>query len=198
MSIRKPLVRMIAFAFACILCVACVGCDGSDNNSTVKPTLDDTNVKEWWAFDPSDKEPSLIVRKDGTASYKNVEYAKCEVTDNMYRLTDDKGTVLELEYRNTDNGNRYIYDIWEYDRTEGNSGSSVVGVWENGYNYFEFTVKGTFQEDGVFFGHYSVDVNEGTIQLSYERDLPDTVLYYKIENDHMTVRYPFIMYPFVQ
>ena len=197
MSIRKSLVRIVAFALVCMLCMICAGCDES-NNSTAKPTLDDSNVKEWWALDPSDKEPVLIVRKDGTASYKKVEYAKCEVADNMYKLTDDKGTVLELEYKDAGNGNRYIYDIWEYDRTDGTSGPSVVGVWECGNNYYEFSAKGTFQEDGVFFGYYTVDVNAGTIRLAYERDLPDTVMYYQIENDHMTVRYPFIMYPFVQ
>ena len=197
MGIRKSLVRIIAFALMCALCMACAGCDGS-NNSTAKPTLDDSNVKEWWAFDPSDAKPSLIVRKDGTAQYKNVEYARCEITDNSYRLTDEKGAVLDLEFRDAENGNRYIYDVWEYERTEGDKGPSVVGVWECGNNYYEFSAKGTFQEDGVFFGHYSVDVNAGTIRLMYERDLSDTVMYYHIENDHMTVRYPFIMYPFKQ
>ena len=197
MSIRKTVVRILSLLLVCMLCMACTGCKGS-NNSTAKPTWDATNVSEWWAFDPSDDGPALIVRKDGTASYKGVEYKKCEVTDNMYKLTDDKGAVLELEYKDTENGNRYIYDIWEYDRTDGAKGPSVVGVWESGNNYYEFTAKGTFQEDGVFFGHYSVDVNAGTIRLMYERDLADTLMYYHIENDHMTVRYPFIMYRFEQ
>ena len=48
MSIRKSFVRIFALALVCALCIACVGCDGSKNNSTVKPTLDDSNVKEWW------------------------------------------------------------------------------------------------------------------------------------------------------
>lgn len=197
MSIRKSFVRIFALALVCALCIACVGCDGSKNNSTVKPTLDDSNVKEWWAFDYDEETPALIIRKDGTASYKGVEYAGYEITDNMYKLTDASGAVLELEFSDK-GGKRQLYDIWEYKRTYGTSGPSVVGVWESGNNYFEFTVNQTFQEDGMFFGHYSVDVNAGTVKLMYERDLDDTVFYYHIENDVMTVRYPFLVVPYTQ
>ncbi len=179
------------------MCMICTGCNGSKNNSTVKPTLDDSNVKEWWAFSYDEKVPALILRKDGTASYKGTEYVRYETAENMYKLTDENGATLELEYSEK-NGKRLLYDIWEYKRTYGDSGPSVVGVWESGRNYFEFTTNQTFQEDGVFFGHYSVDVDAGTVKLVYERDLDDTIFYYHIENDVMTVRYPFVMIPFTQ
>ena len=54
------------------------------------------------------------------------------------------------------------------------------------------TEKGTFLEDGVLPGYYYVN-DDGTIRLNYEGNLPETVFYYSVHDDVMTIEYPWVM-----
>ena len=49
-------------------------------------------------------------------------------------------------------------------------------------------------EDGLFVGDYFLE-GDGKVRLDYYDDVPDSVLYYSIQGDEMTIEYPWDMVP---
>lgn len=78
---------------------------------------------------------------------------------------------------------------------DGEIQTDLVGKWKDESDNwsFEFTDKGTFMEDDYFPGYYVENTEEHTIKLIYNDHFEDTVCYYSIEGDELTLEYPWRM-----
>ena len=182
MKVKKLLAIVSVLAF-CILAFA--GCGKKKSKETV----------DQWAYPHDTETPVLSLYKDGTATFKKQNYKKYELENNEIRLFDDKGLALAMTY--VDQGEtRYLFEktVYHYNTTFGSDGSTIVGVWESDERLsFEFTDRGTFLEDGVLPGYYTVDEEKGTIRLVYNEPIDDAVLYYTLQDGNLTIEYPWPM-----
>ncbi|MBO4484727.1 MAG: hypothetical protein J5738_05015 [Lachnospiraceae bacterium] len=202
--------KKIAFAWIGVLMIAVFSLSGCKNGSsgkhaanTVTPTASEAvktdEMSEQWVYVHDHAVPAMVFYKDGTATYDGVKYKSYEVLENTIRFTSESGTVVNIRYFDeTKNGEkrRTIYRITDYKLKPSTltGDSPVIGYWEfpeKNWSY-QFTANGTFLEDGVLPGRYYVN-DDGTIRLSYEGNLPETVFYYSIHDDVMTVEYPWVM-----
>ena len=165
-----------AFVFAAVLMTGC------------------GKVVESWAYIHDPQTEILALYDNGRAVYKGSDY-KYTKDDRYIVLTDKAGTETKLRYV-PDGDKMLLYERSVY--TYGGEGTpdSVVGAWgqDNGWSY-EFTDKGTFSEESIFFGHYTVDENEHTIKLMYDDPIEDAILYYSLDGNELTVDYPWPMVP---
>ena len=60
---------------------------------------------------------------------------------------------------------------------------------------FVFTADGAFSEDTAFSGMYTVDEETGSFRLDYGGIFESIVCYYTIEDNLLTVAYPWKVYP---
>ena len=172
---------------------------------------DEKKTAESWAYNFDDTTEVLRLNSDGSAfflakEYENGRQIKKEknfssyIKDDTYiTMKNSDGSELKLRYMRTDEGmNIYEKSIYRYSSNNVTEQNGVSGIWVNpelDKYYFEFTSAGTFLEDGVFTGHYEVNESEGTIRLKYNDPVPDTVFYYEINGDTMSVEYPWQMVP---
>ncbi|MBO4668501.1 MAG: hypothetical protein J5648_00830 [Lachnospiraceae bacterium] len=191
--------RAVLMAFSIMMmCFILTGCKEDTKNKE-----DLSNVAERWAYSHETDKAVLILYKDGTASFNGIKYKSYEVTDKSYKFTAEDGTVTEHRYYDGKDfdgqSRRYIYRKMYYqlvpDLLTGDS--PVIGYWQGVGEYeklsYQFTDKGTFYEDETLPGHYFVDEDEGSILLSYDGYLSNTLIYYSIDGDKMTVDYPWGM-----
>ena len=172
---KKTLLAIVGLLVVSAFCLA--GCGKKD-------------VTEEWGYAHDQSTPVLSFYKEGNAKYHDKDYKSYEITDKVIRLTDDKGNVTEIKY-NDEKEKRYIYESKTYEYSYGDDSSQLPGVWENKDSAsFQFTVKGTFLEDGIFPGHYYVNEEEHSIRLAYNDPMPDIYLYYSIDNGILTIEYP--------
>ncbi len=133
------------------------------------------------------------MENDGKAVYKGntYEYSKDE---QFFTLTDEQGNVLKMRYTEDKDG-MLLYETTTYQYAGEGEADGLIGLWENESQHwsYEFTVKGTFLEDGVFPGYYILDEEAGTIKLIYNDHFEDTYVYYSIEDGELTVEYPWPM-----
>jgi hypothetical protein len=166
---------------------------------------------ESWAYNFEDTAEVLRFDSDGTAFYLAKEYengvqvkkeknfSSYNKDDSYYTLKSSNGEELKFRYLRNDDG-MVIYEksTYKYSSVNTEAQNGVLGVWINPEfekYYFEFTSSGTFMEDGIFAGYYEVNESEGTIKLKYNDPVPDTVFYYQINGDEMTVEYPWQLVP---
>ncbi|MBO4398552.1 MAG: hypothetical protein J5795_00300 [Lachnospiraceae bacterium] len=185
------------------------GCGKSKNGwaakeASVTPTATTPakaeNVSQQWVYIHDRGNLAMVFYKDGTALYNGEKYKSYEEGEEKIRLTSEDGTVTDIRYfdETTKDGEkrRTIYRITDYKLTPSSlmGDSPVIGYWivpEKNWSY-QFTEKGTFLEDGVLPGYYYVN-DDGTIRLNYEGNLPETVFYYSVHDDVMTIEYPWVM-----
>ncbi len=145
-----------------------------------------------WAYIHDDQTTVLWLKENGTAVFHDKKYTY-DCTDTTIVLTDGgKETALRYQW---DGDDIYLYEqtIYTYDGTDTPDG--LVGKWvseENNWS-FEFTKQGTFDEDGYFPGHYTVDEAEGTFKLMYNDPFEDTTCYYRIDGSNLLIEYPWHM-----
>ncbi|MCR4764294.1 MAG: hypothetical protein K5696_12275 [Lachnospiraceae bacterium] len=149
---------------------------------------------EHWAYIHAPEEEVLTLSADGSAVYKG-EKVTCTKDGSFITLKDASGT--ESLHRYVMDGDKMIfYERSVYTRDAQVAGSGVVGVWtqDNGWSY-QFTEEGTFSEESIFHGHYSVDEAGGSIRLMYDDPIEDAVLYYQLSEDgnQLTIDYPWPM-----
>ncbi|MBR4343764.1 MAG: hypothetical protein IKP88_13895 [Lachnospiraceae bacterium] len=164
---------------------------------------------ESWAYNFEKTKEILRLNSDGTASYvikvyengeqvkKTKEYKSYKKDDSYITLTDKNGSELRLRYFKDDSGIT-VYETTEYEPILRKDENGIAGVWadKNNHDYFyDFTVDGSFYEDGYFTGKYTVDAEKGTINFVYDGDSSKAVLYYKLEGDSLTIEYPWPMVP---
>lgn len=145
-----------------------------------------------WAY-IHDKEKAAMKIKADTLTLDGDSYGY--TLEGDFIMLTRKGETTALRYLvNEDGSEMYIYKHSLY-TLEGEKGEGLVGKWvgENGKWSFTFKDNGEFNEDGYFPGHYSVDSENATFKLMYEDRFEDTVCYYSLEGDTLTVEYPWLM-----
>ena len=183
MSIFKPMKnpRFSAVVIAAVLALNILcGCGGKAQH---------------WAYNHEPDKEVLTLYDNGRAVFEDSEctYVK---DASFITLTGKDGKATSHRYEQ--NGDELVfYKAAVYNRESGSKDDGIIGKWvqDNGRNLFEFTKEGQFNEDGYFYGHYTVKENEGTIKLMYVDPLQDTLLYYRLDGDTMIIEYPWTLVP---
>jgi len=145
---------------------------------------------ESWAYDYETTDELLALYDDGKAVFEGKKYTY-EKDDDSITLTDKDGNSVEHRYyMENDNMVFYIKSVYDY-QGEGTP-DSIVGNWKCGRNIFRFTdeSKSEFSEEDIFHGHYLVDKENSSIKLMYTDPMPDTILYYSLDGNKLTIDYP--------
>ncbi|MBO4458455.1 MAG: hypothetical protein J5802_12115 [Butyrivibrio sp.] len=147
---------------------------------------------ESWAYNHEPTEEALALYDDGKAVFKGESY-KYVKDDDSITLTDKDGNSVEHRYY-MDKDTMVFYDESVYDYQGEGQPDGIVGTWkqDNGW-VFTFTPEGEFSEEDIFYGHYSVDEENSSIKLMYSDPLEDTILYYSVDGNKLTVDYPWPM-----
>ncbi len=147
---------------------------------------------EKWAYIHEPTEEIIALSDNGKATYKGSEYTY-KKDDSYITLEDANGQEESLRYEM--NGDQMtLYEKSTYTRQGATDNDSVIGRWtqDNGWSY-EFTKEGTFSEENIFYGHYSIDETNSCIRLMYDDPIEDAYLYYTLNGDKLTVAYPWPM-----
>ena len=148
-----------------------------------------------WAYDHDPKTAVLVLKQDGSAKYDGTKYDRFSFDGAFLTLTASDGTAQTIRCVQDVKG-LLVYRSTVYERESGNDG--LPGVWrDDADNWtFEFTNTGAFMEDGYFPGTYTVDEAAGSFRLHYAGgQLDDTVCYYTLDGNTLTVEYPWRMVP---
>lgn len=143
-----------------------------------------------WAYIHDDKNPVLVITGD-KATYEGEQYT-CTVGESSITLKSGE-TEIVIPYIE-DGKDLLIYKTTTYKYQGKNQPEGIVGQWKADNNWeFEFTDEGTFKEDGYFPGYYVVDEDTSSFKLIYNDHFEDTVCYYSINGDELTIQYPWKM-----
>ena len=149
-----------------------------------------------WAYIHDPETEILSLSDNGKAVYKGSNYTYTK-DDSFITLNSADGSEIKMRYMPDakDEGSMTLYESKPYYFKGDGRPDGVIGLWldENDRSSYEFTGNGTFKEDNIFFGHYSVDDDAGTIKLMYDEPMEDTLLYYSLEDGVLTVDYPWPM-----
>ena len=148
-----------------------------------------------WAYDHDSKTAVLVLKQDGSAKYDGAKYDRFAYDGERLTLTASDGTAQTIRCTHDGEG-LLFYRSTVYERESGSDG--LPGVWHDSADNwtFEFTNTGGFMEDGYFPGTYTVDEDAGSFRLHYAGgQLDDTVCYYTLDGDTLTVEYPWRMVP---
>ena len=154
-------------------------------------TAEEENLVGKWAYSHDPKKAELTIRRDGKAVYGKKAY-RFSIDSERITLTDAAGAELSLRYQLNEDG-MLLYRQAVYIREEEQDG--ITGLWScpaENWSY-QFTPQGTFLEDGVFPGYYSVDEEASTFKLMYSSHFEDTVCYYQLDGNSLLVEYPWQM-----
>jgi len=168
-------ISILFASLAAILCLA--ACNKEQDIATEDPQGEEFATITFTA-EKAGGDTKTAINVEGTSSVS-------------YLWTDEDLDNIKL-YEVTKNG-MLLYQSKEYTFDGGKDASKLIGMWRSGNSLFEFTEKGTFDEDGYFFGHYLIDEEAGTIKLMYEAPLEDTILYYNLDGEKLTIDYPWPM-----
>ncbi len=144
-----------------------------------------------WAYEHDPETEAIRFQKNGKARYEGKQY-RFQCDGEYIILSAADGSLLKLRYQMDEKG-MLLYRSSEYQREEEQPG--LVGFWScPGQNWsYQFTSRGTFMEDGVFTGYYSVDENASTFTLMYTGGFDNTTCYFERDGNRMTVEYPWQM-----
>ncbi|WP_026527925.1 hypothetical protein [Butyrivibrio sp. VCD2006] len=167
----------------------------------ILPTGCGSKKIESWAYTHEPDKETIALYDNGKAVFKGENYTYTK-DDSWITLTDKSKNELKLRYEMNGEGmTLYEKSTYKLDKsaenaeTENNGdGESIIGTWvqDNGWSYV-FTPEGEFSEEGIFFGHYSVDDEKSCIRLMYNDPIEDAFLYYTLNGDELTVDYPWPM-----
>ncbi len=178
---------LITFFSICILLVSLAGCGKND--------ADAGGIYGSWAYVHDKGTEIAVFHTDKTAKYEKKKYT-FEYDDQFITLKDSKGDTIQLRYELNGTG-MYLYKNTTYVYQGEGEPDGLVGEWvskqESGDWTFTFTDQGTFYEDGVFPGYYSVGDDNVTFKLVYNDQFEDTVCYYQIEGNTLHIQYPWQM-----
>ena len=178
MRVKKSLVLLLTFS---IMIAIFTGC------SDKKGSLDGK-----WAY-IHDKEAAALTIDNGKAVLDGTGY-KCSYDDSFITLTNSDTETRKLRYLIAEDY-LVLYKQTDYTYTGEGAPTGIVGLWEDTADNwsYEFTEEGNFVEDGFFSGTYKENPSEQTITLDYNEDFQDTVIYYSISGDQITIEYPWKM-----
>jgi len=186
---NKTIIRINSIILIVFFVLGMSGC----GKTQVVQTAEEIALHGEWCYSHDEKKPVAVFSEDRSAKFEGVKYQyTCE--EGSINLTDKDGVVKKLRY--LANGDKmYVYIQSTYTRQQEWGGTGIVGVWhceEKGWT-FEFTDKGTFMEDGALTGYYEVNEESGTIKLMYLEALEDTVFFYELTDNTLSVEYPWLM-----
>lgn len=191
-SCFSPYPSGIFFLGICIAlflsCAFFFGSEASPAESGAFPLLGE------WAYD---YEPTVLVLRleaNGNAWYLGKDYTWAD-QGSFLKLADPEGNTLMLRYAVSET-QKVIYPRTFYRRgthVEGEGG--LIGVWEgvSDGSSFVFTPAGYFLEDSAFSGNFMADPEAGTFLLHYGEVFADTLCYYGVENEILSVEYPWVI-----
>lgn len=147
---------------------------------------------ESWAYSHEPTKETIALYDNGKAVYKGVGYRYVK-DDSYITLIDKDKNEIKLRYTMGKDG-MILYEKSTYKLAEGERHDGLVGNWvqDNGWSYV-FTDDGEFSEEGIFFGHYSVDEDDSCIRLMYNDPIEDAYLYYTLNDDELIIDYPWPM-----
>ena len=141
-----------------------------------------------WAYIHDKDTEILKLGTDGKAKYLGTAYTYV-FTDGYIELTASDGTVARMKFI-PQYDYMLLYEPKVYSWDGDGEPDGIVGMWKNGNLSFEFTDKGSYNEDGVFPGHYTLNEEEHSIKLAYNDHFADIYLYYRIEGNKLMIEYP--------
>lgn len=160
------------------------GCGGT----TLSPQAQALQGK--WAYIHDDQTAILWLKEDGTAVFHDKKYSY-DCDDAFITLTSGgKTTALRYQW---DGEDIYLFEQTTYTCEGSHDGLTGKWVSEKDHWSFEFTEQGTFNEDGYFPGHYTVNEAAGTFKLMYNDPFEDTTCYYRIDGSNLLIEYPWHM-----
>ena len=171
----------------CLMILAC-GCEKEPDHK---------KTGESWAYVHEPAAEILWLGDNGKATFKDKSYDYVK-DDEFITLTDENKQTLKMHY-SMNKGQMLLYEINEYHfvASEGiGEPDGLVGTWKGGEedrSSFQFTEEGIFMEDEFFPGHYTVDEKNGTVKLMYEDHFADTVFYFHLDGEKLTIEYPWPM-----
>lgn len=165
------------------------------NNSVTNFSEEAQKICGSWAYNHDKTTEVAVFHKDGTAQYEGKDYTfECDEQFVQLKGADEETKklryVLDKEGMLLYSSNTYTFD------GEGEP-DGLPGKWtcaDKNWS-FQFSREGTFMEDGYFPGYYSVDDKESTITLVYTDHFEDTVCYYQLTENKLTIEYPWRMVP---
>lgn len=149
-----------------------------------------------WSYDPNGTTIDLLLNVDGTAVYHSM-ICTWKDEDSCLTLRALNGQEYIIRYEQTDD-RITVYPLTTYTRKETEDANGLIGSWyvpETPRVSFVFTADGAFSEDTAFSGMYTVDEEAGSFRLDYGGIFEPIVCYYTIEDDLLTVAYPWKVYP---
>jgi major membrane immunogen (membrane-anchored lipoprotein) len=191
-SRMKRTTRLLpTFIVAMLMLILMTAC-GQNKNAAA--TSDEAlRVCGSWAY-IHDKETAIAVfHEDGTAQYEGKDYS-FECNSQFIKLTNSDGETIQLRYALDDEG-MYLYSNNTYTFSGEGEPNGLVGEWscaEKNWSY-SFSEDGTFLEDGFFPGNYTVDDDNSTFKLVYNDQFEDTVCYFQLEENKLSIEYPWRM-----
>ncbi len=186
---NNAIVRINSLILLFIFTICMAGCDKKE----IQQTADEIALHGKWYYSHDEKEPAAVFSKNGSAKFEGKKYQY--TCDGEYiNLSDKKGNVKRLRYL-SEGDKMYVYIQSTYTRQPEVEGLGIVGLWlcEEKKWTFEFTDKGTFMEDGALTGYYEVDEEAQTVKLMYLEALEDTVFFYGLTENELSVEYPWLM-----
>lgn len=174
--------RVLAFLLIFLMIFSFCGC-GQKSESPLSGK---------WAYIHDTEKTIISIGNNGKAEYEGEKYKFTSDDNFIYLLKDNKESKFRYEL-NKDGFLFYISTDYEY-KGEGTP-EGIIGEWVNRNNkwYYEFTEEGTFNEDGFFQGHYTIDTDNSRIKLAYNDHFVDTYIYYSLNGNTLTIEYPWQM-----
>ena len=187
---KDVVIKMNSIILIILFALGISGCGKQE----IQQNADEIALQGEWYYVHDESETVAVFSADGSAKFEGVKYQY--TCDGEYiNLTDKDGAVKKLRYMTDGDKKMYVYIQSTYTRQPEGNDSGIVGVWRceaEGWAY-EFTDKGTFMEDDVLTGYYEVNEESHTIKLMYEKSLADTIFYYELAGDELSVEYPWLM-----
>ncbi len=176
-----------------ILVITFTCCMAGCGKQAIQQNPDEIALLGEWYYAHDEKETVATFSEDGSAKFEGEKYQyTCD--GEFINLTDKDGNVTKLRYL-SEGDKMYVYIQSTYTRQAEGGGSGIVGLWcceEEGWT-FEFSAKGTFMEEGAMTGYYEVNEEAKTVKLMYGEALADTVFFYELTENELSVEYPWLM-----
>ena len=142
-----------------------------------------------WAYSYEPKELALLVKNGGKAKLDGKTFTYTE-ENGILRLENKAGDLAFAKFKNDDKKHIFLFKHTIY---TGANNDGLIGKWTSGKWSFEFTAEGTFLEDGIFPGYYSVDEENSTIFLIYNDQFDNTIVPFELKGNKLTLDYPWEM-----
>lgn len=186
---NRAKVRINSIILAILFTFCMIGCGKQE----IPQNADEIALRGEWYYVHDENETAAAFYEDGSAKFEGEKYQyTCD--GEFINLTDKDGNVTKLRYL-SEGDKMYVYVQSTYTRQPEGGGTGIVGVWrceDKGWTY-EFTDKATFMEDGALTGYYEVNEEAKTVKLMYGEALADTVFFYELTENELSVEYPWLM-----